>query len=124
MTDETKYMPGPFTVTQPEVWPFDIEVIGPDGNLAWSERRYAHVSRQNSVDECMRAVGFPYDERPEIESRLKRQLADVTLRAAAPELLEALMAVEMARHTDAKEDWLKATVLTEAAIVKATVRSE
>lgn len=49
---------------------------------------------------------------------------DARLIAAAPELLEALMAVEMARHTDAKEDWLKATALTESAIVKATVRSK
>ncbi len=41
--------------------------------------------------------------------------------SAAPDLLEALMAIEMARHTDAKEDWIKATALTDAAIVKATV---
>lgn len=43
------------------------------------------------------------------------------IRDAAPDLLEALMAVEMARHTDATEDWEKATALSDAAIVKATV---
>ena len=58
------------------------------------------------------------------EMSRKENEANAQLIAAAPDLLEALLAVEMARHTDAKEDWLKATELTDAAIVKATVRKK
>lgn len=40
--------------------------------------------------------------------------------AAAPELLAALQAVDLARTTDAAKDWKRATLLTDAAIAKAT----
>lgn len=45
--------------------------------------------------------------------------ANIRLAAAAPELYAALEAVELARNSDAKADWLRATALTNAALAKA-----
>lgn len=44
--------------------------------------------------------------------------ANAHLIAAAPELLEALEAVELARNTDEAKDWERATKLTDAALAK------
>jgi hypothetical protein len=94
---QSKHTPGPFFVRQPDVWPFDIEVVGPDGDVAWSERRVAHSARQKNLTDCMFAVGFDHDRRPGIIASLERQLADIYVRAAAPDLLEALS--ELLAHT-------------------------
>lgn len=45
--------------------------------------------------------------------------ANASLISAAPDMLAALEAVELARHTDAEEDWLRATRLTDEALAKA-----
>lgn len=45
--------------------------------------------------------------------------ANARLIAAAPELLEALKAVELARMSDEPDDWQRATDLTDAALAKA-----
>ncbi len=47
----------------------------------------------------------------------------VRLLRAAPALLEALRAVELARMSDSPEQWQRATGLTDAAIAKAEGRS-
>lgn len=44
---------------------------------------------------------------------------EVNLIAAAPDLYEALEAVDLARMTDAPSDWTRATELTDAALAKA-----
>ena len=49
-------------------------------------------------------------------------LANARLIAAAPDMLAALLAIDLARHTDAEADWEKATRLSDAAISKATSR--
>lgn len=46
-------------------------------------------------------------------------VANAHLIAAAPDLLEALEAVELARHSDEPADWLRATRLSDAAIARA-----
>jgi len=48
--------------------------------------------------------------------------ANANLIAAAPDLLEALKAIELARTTDETKDWLKASKLSDAAIAKAEGR--
>jgi len=126
ITDKTdsveagRHTPGPFTVRQPDAWPFDIEVVGPDGEVAWSERRFAHSTRQKNLSDCMHAVGFDYDERPGIIASLERQLAGVHLRAAAPEMLEALKACA---DNLASLGWHHAEAVARAAISKAEGRS-
>jgi hypothetical protein len=56
------------------------------------------------------------------EPTIDTQEANARLIAAAPDLLAALLAVDLARHTDAEADWEKATRLSDAAISKATSR--
>lgn len=85
-----KFTPGPWSVRQPERWPFDIEIVGPDGDVLVSETRPTHSTTQKSVADCMAAVGFPRGDRDEAIAANQRHLADVTLRAAAPELLGCL----------------------------------
>lgn len=51
--------------------------------------------------------------------RVVARAEDAQLIAAAPDLLEALLAVNLARHTDAPADWQRATDLSDAAIAKA-----
>lgn len=46
-------------------------------------------------------------------------IANARLIAAAPELYDALEAVDLARHTGAPHDWERATKLTDAALAKA-----
>jgi hypothetical protein len=91
---ENKHTPVPLFVRQPDVWPFDIDVVDLDDNIIWNERRIAHGSRQRNLAQCMAAVGFPHDERPKIVALLERQLADAHLRAAAPDMLEALKGLD------------------------------
>jgi hypothetical protein len=81
---------GPWVVVEEDKWPFDIVVRAPDGSLEWSERRCAHSSRQNTLAECKAAVGFPADERAQVVKAIERQMASIHLRAAAPDMYEAL----------------------------------
>lgn len=56
---------------------------------------------------------------PQNRRGLEAQRAGLIM-ASAPEMLEALQAVEAARITDLPKDWTRATKLTDAAIAKAT----
>ena len=62
---------------------------------------------------------WPTDERSEAETA-----ANAHLIAAAPELLKALRAVDLARHTDEPDDWQRATDLTASAFAKAEGRHD
>lgn len=46
--------------------------------------------------------------------------ATAALAQAAPDMFEALKAIELARHTDAPKDWERATQLSDAALLKAS----
>lgn len=114
---------GPWVVVEEDKWPFDIVVRAPDGSLEWSERRYAHSSRQNTLAECKAAVGFPADERERVVEAIERQMASIHLRAAAPEMYEALKAVAQWVETrPATHPW-DAWRMVNAAIAKAEGRS-
>jgi hypothetical protein len=62
-------------------------------------------------------VPYAEDDRP---ISVGEATANARLISAAPDLLAALQAVDLARHTDAGDDWQRATDLTDAAIAKAT----
>ena len=51
------------------------------------------------------------------------KIANAYLIAAAPDMLAALEAIDLARHTDAPADWQRATDLSDAAIAKALGRT-
>jgi hypothetical protein len=86
----TKWTPGPLRVVQPDKWPFDILTVDSDFNEVFVEGRHAYSSLQKTVADVMRAHGFPHAEREDVIATLERQVADAHLRAAAPELYEAL----------------------------------
>ena len=87
---ETKFTPGPLRVEQDEEWPFQIRIVNAAGEEIETRRRYASSSDQRTLDDCLNAVGFDHAERPAIMEALARQLADAHLRAAAPDMFEAL----------------------------------
>lgn len=92
---EIKHTPGPLFVRQPEKWPFNIEIVDAAGEMVFEERRYCYGSGQESIEDVMNCRGFRNTrEDPHFVDRCielnERQLADAHLRAAAPELLEAL----------------------------------
>jgi hypothetical protein len=87
---DLKHTPGPLDVRMSEVWPFNIETFDASGEKVWSEPLVAHSSAQNTPDDARLAVGFKPHEVEGVRRLIARQLADAALRAAAPDLLEAL----------------------------------
>lgn len=89
----------------------------------------------NSIQEV--CVSFPasvyeyskgdktFPVRKDVQDRWReRNKANLNLICAAPDLLAALEAVELARHTDTPDDWLRATRLTDVALAKAKQPTE
>lgn len=90
---QTPWTPGPLTVQVSPRWPFDIETINADGELVFCDRMPAHSTSMRSLDDFWLGVGFKGAEREEVIVANRRALADATIRAAAPELYEALIAL-------------------------------
>ena len=78
----------------------------------WADGFFVHAGENGPIVAQMYGASDP-------EIRPCRE-ANARLIAAAPELLEALLAVDFARTTDAEGDWKRATLLTDTAIAKAT----
>jgi hypothetical protein len=87
---QTPWTPGPLTAQVSPRWPFDIETINADGELVFCDRMPAHSTAMRSLDDFWLGVGFKGAEREEVIVANRRALADATIRAAAPELYEAL----------------------------------
>lgn len=124
---KSKHTPGPLFVRQPEKFPFNIEVVNEAGDVVFSERRYAYASGQESVQDVMAGVGFKAADRADVIDANQRQLADAFLRAAAPELLEALnqindwlLCAAIATPEDMAGSFSDMQKLAESAIAKAT----
>lgn len=64
-------------------------------------------------------VSMPQPRWHDLAALLARHRTLTPAQAAGPVLLEALKAVEKARMTDAPDDWLHATKLTDRAITQA-----
>lgn len=90
---ETKFTPGPLSVRQPEKWPFNIEIIDAHGKVIFEERRYAYSTSHKSIEDVMTAQGFRLEDVAPAVNGNERQLADSHLRAAGPELVDALQAL-------------------------------
>lgn len=86
---EAKHTPGPWKLSQSTQFPFDL-VVHASGEEILSMRLWAHASGQKTPADAMDGVGFKGDERNQVRAALARQVADLTLASAAPDLLEAL----------------------------------
>lgn len=110
-----KYTKGPWFVRQEEKWPFDINIVDSNGQIVSNEPRYAYSSKQETIEDVMTAYRFPKDERDAVIKANETQLANAHLRAAAPDLLEAL--TDLLKQTGIDGWWADKA---RAAILKAT----
>lgn len=118
---EFKGTPGPLTVRQQNKWPFDIEIVDASGEVVFTEKRFAYSTSHKSLEDVMNAVGISgANSNLAIEGNA-RQLADAYLRAAAPDLLDALIALRSAELEDncSAESILALRAKADAAIRKA-----
>ena len=120
MTTAT-HTPGPLSVVQHNKWPFDILTVDGAGNEIFREVRKAAGSSQSTVAEVMSGQCFKgkFDRDSAIAAN-GRQLADAKLRAAAPDLLEAL--TRLLDDDEANLTLQGRRNLARAAIAKATAQ--
>ena len=93
---EHKHTPGPLTVKITDKWPFRIETFDENGNVVFSRDLPAHSSKDKTPNEAVNCLNFPHDQREQWSQENHKALADEVLRAAAPELLKAL--IDLAEH--------------------------
>jgi len=98
-----KHTPGPLTVRVSERWPYDIETVNADGDVVFFDRMPAYSTAMRSHEDLWKGVGFPARKREEVVEVNRRAVADATIRAAAPDLLEALGEMEAACERIASE---------------------
>jgi len=87
---EFKGTPGPLHVQQDSQWPYNIRVCEHSGATIYSEHLICSSSSWKGLDDARNLVGIYGVERDEWSALMERQMADMQLRAAAPDLLEAL----------------------------------
>ena len=85
-----KHTPGPLSVSTGTKWPFYILITNESGNVVYQESLPCHSSKDNSFYEALHCLNFKSSEREQYAAINMRALADAHLRAAAPDLLEAL----------------------------------
>jgi hypothetical protein len=122
-----KHTPGPLKVVQVKSWPFDIQIVNQQGCVVFLEGRYSYSSKQESLEDVMTGYGFPKEDKEAVVSANEEQLANAYLRAAAPDLLEALRICEgnitslADSHPRVWAGWLS---VVQSAIAKATGESK
>ena len=86
----TKHTPGPLSVSFGTKWPFEILIINESGSVIYRESLPCHSSKDNNFEEALNCLNFQASERMEYAAINHRAVADAYLKAAAPDLLEAL----------------------------------
>lgn len=86
----TRHTPGPLHVDTDKRFPFDLLLVDATGNIIARESRYAYSTKQKTVEDVMTGRYLDPDIRVDAVLANERQLADMVLRAAAPELLELI----------------------------------
>lgn len=86
-----KHTPGPLSVSTGTKWPFDILVTNESGGVVFKDSLPCHSSMDNSFYEALHCLNFKSSEREQYAAINMRAFADAHLRAAAPDLLEALI---------------------------------
>lgn len=90
MTTEPKFTPGPLTVTHNDRRPYSIYILTADGKVAFSETLMCHSTVDKSWQDALECRNFPHEDRDKARAMNERQLANAYIRAAAPELYEAI----------------------------------
>ena len=93
---KTKHTPGPLSVAVGTKWPFDILIVNQSGDVVYRESLPCHSSKDKNFEEALNCWNFKASEQEEYAAINHRAVADAYLRAAAPDLLEALQAIELA----------------------------
>ena len=120
----SKHTPGPLSVSFGTKWPFEILIVNESGAVVDRQSLPCHSSKDKTFEEALNCWNFKASEQEEYAAINKRAVADAYLRAAAPDLLEALQDVDALwmhhsiAHCDGKISPLHAKVI--AAIAKAT----
>ena len=120
----SKYTPGPLSVSFGNKWPFEILISNESGAVVYRERLPCNSSKDKNFEEALNCRNFKASDQEEYAAINHRAVADAYLRAAAPDLLEALQDVDdlwahhSIAHGDGKISPLHEKVI--AAIAKAT----
>lgn len=88
----TSHTPGPLTVRVDDELPFTIRTFNSSGECIFARDMPAWSTNQTSSAQAMRGAGLLQDKDAAIAAN-RRAVADETLRAAAPDLLDALKAL-------------------------------
>lgn len=112
------HTPGPWVI---EEEPLRIEVCAGDYAVV-SQHRYAYCStHMGSIADVMSGRGFDPEDRPEVIAGNARQMADLRLIAAAPELLALVIQYRDDLHFPPAADSIERRLTAiNAAIAKAT----
>ena len=113
------HTPGPLTVKVADKWPFRIETFDAAGELVFCRDMPCYSTKQKSAKECMDGL-YLGDLAEHAASVNAKAVADEVLRAAAPELLEALKDLRAAIKSRGVISTVKALSKAGAAIAKVT----
>ena len=84
----SKHTPGPLYVSIEEKWPFSILTKNKDGEIIFSESMPCYSTSHKNAKQAIEGHRMPHDWHA--EERNREAIANAVLRAAAPDLLEAL----------------------------------
>lgn len=84
----TKHTPGPLFVRN--IDPNSVQIVDSNGEVVHSEPRCAYSSKHRTAKDAMEARNFDKEWKQQAIDANARQLADMHLRAAGPELLDAV----------------------------------
>lgn len=79
----------PLTLSQPDVFPFAIEILDCEGVVVESIPRRSHSTKQKTLAECLAGYSMGLNQQLAKEANAE-QLRELHLRVAAPELVDAL----------------------------------
>ena len=121
----TKHTPGPLSVSFGTKWPFEILIINESGEAVYQKSLPCHSSKDKNFEEALNCWNFKASEQEEYAAINHRAVADAYLRAAAPDLLEALQNIAEYWNQDQNEAAMAdacwhAIHTARAAIAKAT----
>lgn len=120
MSNEPKWTKGPLKLERDQQWPLYLAIVGADGAVLHTASRFALAAEMETPEDCLSGVGFSGDDLALAREGNRRQLADLTLWAAAPDLYAACVWAEGALAPFSKEPAEKSGIsLLRAALAKA-----